>query len=119
MYEINIDTNKNVAFLKLVGFMEESEATEAADALIANLKKLKPGCTLVNDISEFKATSEESAKQIKRGQAAVFEIGVKRVIRVVGKAAISQMQFNRVQREGDADYETVEVRTMDEAMSFI
>ncbi|MBN2232369.1 MAG: hypothetical protein JW781_06055 [Deltaproteobacteria bacterium] len=81
--------------------------------------KLNTGFTIVNDISEFKPSSAEAAEHIKRAQGATFQKGVKRVIRIVGSALVSKMQFSRTQKEANVTYGTVEVGTAEEAQKLL
>jgi chaperonin cofactor prefoldin len=55
---------------------------------------------------------------MKRVQEILYKSGVKRVFRVVGNI-VSKMQFDRVQKEANADYETIEVKTIEDALKMI
>lgn len=102
-YRIYADVAKNRLYLILSGFFTDDEVNIAADLTIAEIKKLKPGFTIINDISHFKAATQTGAANIKRAQVFANERGAKRVIRVVGKdaaaSAIAAMQFDRTSKQ--------------------
>ncbi len=119
MHEITFDTIKNYMVLTLKGFMQEEEIKEVAAKVISGIDTLTPGFTVINDISEFKPATASAAEVIKGTQAAVFNKGVGRVIRVEGDAALASMQFNRTQKEAKATYEVIHVGTMHEALKLL
>ncbi len=49
----------------------------------------------------------------------MYQKGIKRVIRVVGKSTISNLQFKRAQREANTNYDVIEVATREEARKHI
>lgn len=102
MYEVRIAPEKNRMYLTLRGFMMDEELQKAADTVIAEMKKLKPGFTTINDISDFKPATPEGAEHIKRAQKALSDYGMARVIRVVHEKIMGAMQFNRTSREREA-----------------
>ena len=99
------------------GFFSDAEVITAADLTIAEIKKLKPGFTIINDISHFKAATQAGAENIKRAQVFANERGAKRIIRVVGKdaaaSAIAAMQFDRTSKQ--AGYTADIVATVEDA----
>jgi len=116
VFEVTVEPRRNCLIITLKGFMKNQEAEEAAREVMNQARQLEPGFTVVNDISEFKPTTPESAENIRKAQAFVARRGVSRVIRVVGRALVTEMQFRRTQREAAADYEVVEVATLDDAL---
>ena len=118
MYEVKIDLKRNRLYMTMKGFFKEEEAKEMADDVIAEVKKLKPGYTIINDISECKPAQQEAFLQLKRSHEFVAEHGAKRIIRVLGNP-ISAMQFRRAQREAQTDLEIVEVTSLQEAEQII
>lgn len=104
-YKVRADVRKNRLYLVLDGFFNESEAKEIADRTIREVQKLRPGFDVINDISNFKPTSQQGADQIKRAGIFVRNYGVGRLIRVVPSASIGSMQFTRKSREAGYDAE--------------
>ncbi len=102
-YRINANVKKNRLYLILKGFFTDEEVHKAAELTISEIDKLKPGFSIINDISNFKPASPAGAEEIKRCQIYASEHGVKRIVRVVGKdavaSAITAMQFSRTQQQ--------------------
>ena len=94
-YDIKANAAKNRLYLKLSGMMTEADARKVADTIIGEIQKLKPGWAVVNDISELKPADDKATEQLKRAQDASAKAGCARVVRVVGKQAITNMQWNR------------------------
>jgi hypothetical protein len=94
-YEIQARTGINRLYLSLRGSMGDDEAKEVADQIIQELRKLRPGFTIINDISELKPASPAATEHLRRAQEASVRHGCGRVIRVVGSQAITQMQWSR------------------------
>jgi hypothetical protein len=97
--DIRADTLKNRLYLRLAGSMSDEDAKKVAERILAELPKLKPGFAVINDISELKPASEAASEQLKRAQAASAKAGLKRVIRVMGKQSITNLQWNRTLRD--------------------
>ena len=94
-YDIKANTAKNRLYLKLAGLMGEAEARKVHDAILAEIRKLKPGWAVVNDISELKPADEKATEHLRRAQEASAKAGLSRVVRVVGAQAITNLQWNR------------------------
>lgn len=116
-YSIYANELKNRLYLILRGFFTDAEVHEAYEHTIAEIKKLRPGFDVINDISDFKPATTVGTEDIKRAQLFAKEHGANRIIRVVGKnkvaAGISAMQFSRTSRT--AGYEADIVATVEEA----
>lgn len=119
MYEVTVNTDKNYMLLILKGYMKDEEIKAAAAKVLSEADKLIPGFTIINDISEFKPTMPSGAEEIRKTQAAVFQKGIGKVIRIMGKSVIAGMQFSRMQKEAEALYEVIEVPSMDEALKLL
>ena len=115
MYQVSSNLAKNRLYLKLDGFMSETEAHEAANTLIAETRKLKPGYDIISDIAGFKPMSPEGAKEIERGQKFVAQNGVRHIMRVVGSNVIGRMQFQRTAKAVGSNTLTEEVASLEEA----
>jgi predicted methyltransferase len=98
-YEVRANTPKNRLYLKLVGTMSDEDAKKVADTILAEIRKLKPGFAVVNDISALKPASQAATDQLRRAQDASVKQGVGRVVRVVGEQTITNMQWNRTLKD--------------------
>jgi len=94
-YDIRANTAKNRLYLRLAGTMTEADAMKVAQTILAEIPKLKAGWAVINDISELKPADEKATEHLKRAQEASAKAGCSRVVRVVGKQAITNMQWNR------------------------
>ncbi len=115
MYKITANQIKNRLYMQLKGFMEDDEMHTAAEVLIAEVKKLKPGFDVINDISECKPTTQQGSMEIARCQKYVVEHGVRHVMRVLGTNAITRMQFSRTSKNAGSEAVTEEVISFEEA----
>ena len=104
--DIRADVAKNRLYIVLGGFFKDDEVKAAADKCIAEVKKLKPGFVVINDIREFKPASPAGADEIKRAQIFVKQSGGAKIIRVVGEAVLSQAQFERQAKEAGVASDT-------------
>ncbi len=115
-YESHSDVNKNRLYIRLKGFLTDDMMEKAADQVIHELKKLKPGFDVINDISEFKPTSQAGLAHIQRAQKAIQDRSVRRVIRVVNQSHVTaQLQLNRVGKEAYTSAELDQAGSMAEA----
>jgi hypothetical protein len=104
--EVRADVSKNRLYLELAGFFNDEEMKQIVDHAIEEIKKLKPGFDGINDISEFRPTTAEGAKELERALQFARDFGFRRAIRVVGPSAVlGQMQFARKSREVDHEPE--------------
>jgi hypothetical protein len=94
-YEIRANTSKNRLYCRLSGTMGEADAKQVAEAIVQEVKKLKTGFTVINDISALKPASEEATAHLRRAQDASGKHGCARVVRVVGTQSITNLQWNR------------------------
>lgn len=99
-YELRVDQTKNRMYLTLIGAFTDAEVPEVAARCIEALSSLKPGFTIVTDISRCQPLSQFGVQEVRR----VAEIGLKKygmrtTARVVGASAIAKLQFRRVNRE--------------------
>jgi hypothetical protein len=113
MYKIRIDALKNRLYVQLEGFFSFDDMKRCVDETMQESGKLKPGYTVITDISQLKTPSQEVAAEIERVQAHFVKSGVTHGVRVVGGSVISGIQFKRT--GAHAGYQSVNVNTMDEA----
>ena len=120
MYETKAHTDENYLYIRIIGLMQQPEAEECVAAVIAEGKKLAPGFSIINDISKAQPTSPEIAEVIKKGQTALFAMGAKRAVRIVGAgAAATSLQFARTHREAHVGYEAHIAGTLDDALAIL
>ncbi len=79
--------------------MSEDDARKVYETILAEIKSLKPGWAVVNDISALKPADEKASEYLRKAQAASAKAGVKRVVRVVGSQSITNLQWNRTLQE--------------------
>jgi len=82
-YKIWIDPAKNRLYLLIKGPISDETAKAAADKTMEEAKKLQSGFTVVSDISQAHPIGPKGAVEIKRAQAFLGYLGVKRMIQVV------------------------------------
>lgn len=112
-YEIEVDAEKNRAFLTQYGMYDDETATAMLDELDRKTGELQEGFDLVNDIREFKPLEQQKTKYIERGKEIVAKNGVSALVRVVD-SAITEMQFERA-GDGDDVYHVATAETPSEA----
>ena len=113
MFIVRADLEKNRLYVKLVGFFDYDEMKASTDKSIEEARKLKPGFDVINDISEFKPASQNILHEIERAQAYLKKAGIRRGIRVQGKAKLTNIQFSRIGKA--VDYIAEAVETLEEA----
>jgi hypothetical protein len=110
--DIRADVMKNRLYLILGGFFEDPEMKTIADKVIAEVKKLKPGFDIINDISQCKSASEKGILELLRAQTFIKQSGVNKVVRITGDV-ITQAQFSRQGKE--AGYDALTAATISDA----
>jgi hypothetical protein len=96
VFDAKADVAKNRLYITLKGFLTDEEAKNAADLVIAEIRRLRPGFDVITDVSEFKATSPVGTQDIARGQKAAVDGGARRFVRVVSQEILGVHQFQRV-----------------------
>jgi hypothetical protein len=95
-YTISVDTAKNRAYLKIIGFWKN---TEVVPSYLSDWQKaltyLKPGMTLLTDASEMLTHPQEVRKLHEQAQALVLKHNLTKVAEVVVND-ISEMQLDSV-----------------------
>jgi hypothetical protein len=104
--EVRTDVFKNRLYVMLEGFFSTEEMKKQVDNLVQEVKKLKPGFDVINDISRFKPTTPQGAEEMTRAQQSLQAAGVGRIIRIVESASLSEMQFTRTAKEAGYAAET-------------
>jgi hypothetical protein len=115
MIEVRTDAQKKRIYLTIAGVNDVKTANDGAAKMLAAARSLGAGFDLVNDISTMKIVSEEVGAVIMKAQAELGKLGPRRVVRVVGSAAMAAMQMSRTGREAGATYGVQTVATVAEA----
>ena len=114
--ETRADRGKNCLYVTLVGFFNLEAAERAIAEISSELRELRPGFTVISDISKVKTSSEEVAARVEDLFKQIDRSGVSRVFRVVSAgSAVARMQHARLQREAGVGYEVTEVASVEEA----
>jgi hypothetical protein len=93
-YKVWVDPVKNRLYLVLKGSIPDDMAKAAADKTIEEAQKLQSGFFVINDISEMQPAGFKGAAEIKRAQAFLGYLGVRRIIRVVPQTGLeAKKQF--------------------------
>ena len=104
--KVKADVRKNRLYVVLAGFFDDDEARQAADQVIQEIKKLRPGFDIINDISGFRPTTQKGAQEMVRAQRFARAAGVDRVIRIVPSETIGSMQFARTSKQAGYEADT-------------
>ena len=91
-YSVRADVAKNRLYIALKGAIPDEMAKAAAKEVMEETKKLSAGFCVVNDISEMQPASPRGAAEIKRAQAFLGYMGVRRIIRVVPSSGAGTAQ---------------------------
>ena len=97
MFVVNPDLPRNRLYLVLAGSISAEEADRCAALIISRTLQLKPGFTVINDISLYTvATNFFSARSSLQRVMDHFAVKkAKRVVRVVGASKSGMMEFAR------------------------
>lgn len=98
-YDIRADVMRNRLYLSIQGFMTEEDAVIISDKASAEMRKLKPGFGVINDIRGLRPASPKASQLYSRQLDVAKEIGVGRVVRIVGDQVITKMQLTKALKE--------------------
>ena len=91
---VRADVARNRLYIILDGAMGEEESKANLPKINQEAKKLQMGFSVITDVTGCKPTSLKVKEAIESGQADLLKLGVKHVVRVVGKNSISAMQLD-------------------------
>jgi len=95
-YTIYISTEKNRAYLKIIGFWRNPEVVpDYLPDWTKAVSKLKKGLTLLTDASEMKTHPQELRKLHEQAQALLLKAGVSKVAEII-KDDVAEMQLDSV-----------------------
>jgi hypothetical protein len=120
MYELKVDKGKNRLHLRMWGFVDAAQTKKCADHVLAEVKNLRPGFDVINDITDFKPTVEEAVTEIQRALAGLVKAGMRRSVRISPReSSVTSMQFSRAKREAHVDNQVATVKTLEEALKLL
>ena len=115
MYGIRYDERKNRLYVELKGTISEDEALALIRKTQDVLEQhLRPGLSVINDLSDALPLPANVAAYISQGQSAIDAKHPSKVIRVV-KNIVSAVQFKRTHQEAHIGYSVIQVTSLEEA----
>jgi len=98
--EVRVDPAKNRLYLLLRGFWSEEMAAAVSARVKQQAKALKPGFSIINDISQLKIGPPGAAAIVKECQEWLGAQGAGRVVRIVADDnPLAKIQFKRTSQE--------------------
>jgi hypothetical protein len=97
--EIHADVGKNRIYVRIHGRMEDADAPRVGDAIIQAMDRMRPGFSLISDLTQAEPVGPQAIEQLKRVITASRERKVGRTVRIVGKSAQAALQFARTSKE--------------------
>lgn len=98
-YDIRADVLKNRLYISIKGFMTEEDAVIISDKASAETRKLKPGFDVINDIRELSPATPKASRLYSRQLDVAKEVGIGRVVRIVGDQVITKMQLTKALKD--------------------
>ena len=95
MYSVQAHVGKNRLYVTFAGEMTEAEFGSALDEIERALEKLRPGFDMLADITALKPLPEGTFPGIRRTAVLLRDRGIRRAVRIVGKATAAAVQFER------------------------
>ncbi len=118
MYKNQSSFLKNRMHLMLKGRIDVAEMQAWSDDLIAGLKKLKPGFSVISEILECQPTTEEGRQILVETQRKAKELGMGNVVRIARITnAVTANQWQRSSRS--IGYSAMEAPSVEEAESIL
>lgn len=115
MYTVKASPGKNRLYLTLKGKLDVAQMQAGVQAIVVEVKKLKPGFAVISDIAEAQPNSEEARLVMQQAMGTIKQMGMGRAVRVVSDSAmIAANQWQRTSRSA-AGYTAEQVRTVEEA----
>lgn len=99
MVKLQIHPGKNRLYVTLTDEVLEEELVAAQDSLRQQLDRLRPGFDVVNDISGVSAIGPSAAQLFAEIASPVAKLGVRRVVRVVGRSTEAARLFESATRK--------------------
>ena len=113
-YKIQADEVNNRLYLSIRGFLIDEYVARAIKKIRNEVKKLKKGYDVIDDVSELMPATQKDADKIKKAHNYVLTKGAKRVVTVVKKdGTIEDREIGNV-NDGEA-YQTIRAGSLEEA----
>lgn len=100
--ELRRDLTKNRLYLTLTGLVLDGELGEGVDRLVRLAQGMRPGLTVLTDLSACRPLSQRGVAEVRRGALALMQRGLRATARVVPQPTVASLQFQRV--SGEAGY---------------
>jgi hypothetical protein len=105
MYSVQAHVGRNRLYVTFAGEMTEAEFGAALEEISSALGRLQTGFDLLADITALKPLPEGVLPGIRQTAALMRDKGLRRAVRIVGKATAAAVQFERATRiEGYGAY---------------
>ena len=118
MFKNQADFAKNRMHLLLKGRVELDEMQAWSDDLLSQLKKLKPGFSVISEIAECQPTTEEGRSVLIETQRKAKEIGMGHVVRIIKNSNfVTAHQWKRSSRS--IGYSAMEADSIEAAVKLL
>jgi len=113
-YKIQADEANNRLYLSIRGFLIDEYVARAIKKIRNEVKKLKKGYDVIDDVSELMPATKKDADKIKKAHNYVLTKGAKRVVTVVKKDGTLENREIGDVRDGES-YQTIRAGSLEEA----
>jgi hypothetical protein len=120
MFEHQINENKNAIFCVLKGSFDEEEAHQYNAKFKEGIDRLKPGITVITDLTGYTPAEESVRIILKEGTEYALAKGIDHSVRIVDESVtseVSNIQFNKTARS--LGYTVDVVRSFEEAKEIL
>ena len=114
MFETKADTLRNYLYIKIDRIARVGGMPRRSQRRAGGGKKLKPGFTIIDDLSRVSAVTPELLDELRAVQLVLTIMGAKRDIRIVPSDAAPSRHWRMAHSK--AAYETVEVTSFEDAI---
>ena len=115
---VEYDIAKNRIYIVLEGFHDVEEARRVKEAYREAAEILKPGFTVLSDVSKYVPGSEAVQKVHAEVAVIASKAGVGKVARVIGEKPLGGMQIKRISK-ANAGYDSKNFITREEAEDYL
>ncbi len=114
MYKNQVNFLKNRMHLMIEGRVDVAEMKAWSNDLLTQLKKLKPGFSVISEILNCQPTTEEGRQILVETQGKAKELGMNHVVRIVkSNNAVTANQWQRSSRS--VGYTAMEAESVEKA----
>jgi hypothetical protein len=115
---VDYDIIKNRIYMVMEGSHDLDEALRLKEAYREATKVLKPGFTVLSDVSQYIPASDEVQRIHAEVARIAMQAGVGKVARVIGKKPLGGMQIKRITKNSGG-YESRNFVTREEAEDYL